>query len=223
MATSPRFNPLDTRMIGVNVMDALLKRPAEPLGQVATFVGAGIYAIYYVGPFPPYALLAAENQDGKFGCPIYVGKAIPQGTQTGVVLADEYKGRALYNRLAEHAESVRAATNLEIRDFFCRYLVVDDVWIPLAETLLITRFSPLWNLLIRGFGNHDPGGGRHAGKRPIWDTLHPGRAWAAKCQPRDQTAKDIARQAKTHLRSRPDLASLFTEPENGDNGPNSAT
>ena len=121
--------------------------------------------------------------------------------------------------MAEHAETVRAASNLDIADFFCRYLIVDDVWIPLAETLLITRFSPLWNSLVAGFGNHDPGKGRHAGRRPIWDTLHPGRAWAARCQPRDETSEDFARQIETHLSARADLESLFGELQNNNNGP----
>jgi hypothetical protein len=222
MQTGPRFNPLDTRAIGGNVMEALLRRPAEPLGALAPFIGAGIYAVYYTGSFLAYAPIAAENRDGKFGSPLYVGKAIPPGAQTGLVRADEYGGRALYNRLAEHAESVRAATNLDITEFFCRYLVVDDVWIPLAETLLITRFSPLWNMLVRGFGNHDPGGGRHAGTRPIWDTLHPGRPWAAKCQARDETPEQWASQVEVHLAARAALDTLFLEAENGDSGSNPA-
>jgi hypothetical protein len=43
-------------------------------------------------------------------------------------------------------------------------------------------FSPLWNRLIDGFGNHDPGKGRHQGKIPAWDTIHPGRKWAKRLQ-----------------------------------------
>jgi len=68
-------------------------------------------------------------------------------------------------------------------DFCCRFLVVDDIWIPLAESLLIEMFMPLWNLRIDGFGNHDPGRGRHKQKRSPWDTLHPGRPWASRLAP----------------------------------------
>jgi hypothetical protein len=55
---------------------------------------------------------------------------------------------------------------------------VDEVFIPLGETLLIMHFKPLWNAVLDGFGNHPPGRGREAGKKPLWDVIHPGRAWA---------------------------------------------
>ncbi len=42
-------------------------------------------------------------------------------------------GKALHKRLKEHAESVKTAENLEINDFYYRFLVVDDIWIPLGE------------------------------------------------------------------------------------------
>jgi Eco29kI-like restriction endonuclease len=89
----------------------------------------------------------------------------------------------LCDRLAEHAESISLAENLNLEDFFCRYLAVDDIWIPLGENLLIEMFSPLWNRLIDGFGNHDPGRGRYQGRTPAWNVLHPGRSWAKKLQP----------------------------------------
>ena len=79
--------------------------------------------------------------------------------------------------------------------------MVDDIWIPLGESLLIARFSPVWNALIDGFGNHDPGSGRYNGMRPRWDVLHPGRAWAAKCKERPESAKDIEQDVETYLRS----------------------
>jgi hypothetical protein len=78
--------------------------------------------------------------------------------------------------------------------------VVDDIWIPLGEALVIAKFSPLWNNLIDGFGNHDPGKGRYAGLRPRWDTLHPGRKWAYKCQERSETLELIQREVMAHLK-----------------------
>jgi hypothetical protein len=51
----------------------------------------------------------------------------------------------------------------------------------LGESLLIQRHRPVWNSVIDGFGNHDPGAGRRKGAMPSWDTLHPGRSWADKC------------------------------------------
>jgi hypothetical protein len=100
-------------------------------------------------------------------------------------------GHSLFNRLSDHADSIIQASNLEIDDFQCRYLVVDDIWIPLGESMLIDRFKPLWNVLIDGFGNHDPGAGRYQQKKSPWDALHPGRTWAERVQPCVKNKKEI--------------------------------
>jgi hypothetical protein len=78
-------------------------------------------------------------------------------------------------------------------------LVVDDIWIPLGETLIIQRFQPLWNQVVDGFGNHDPGSGRHAGMRPSWDELHPGRRWAEHCQPSKNPKKQILEEVNEYM------------------------
>jgi hypothetical protein len=194
------FNPLEKTNLGASVADALLAAPATRLDGLAEFQGAGVYALYYSGKFKPYAPLAKLNASGQIQAPIYVGKAVPAGARKGGAL-DPKPGRVLFKRLSEHAESIRATANLNVADFHCRYLVVDDIWIPLGESLLIARFSPLWNSLIDGFGNHDPGSGRHAGMRPRWDVLHPGRHWAEKCQERKEDIKDIERDVVTFLAS----------------------
>jgi len=62
----------------------------------------------------------------------------------------------LHGRIREHARSIEEATNLDIEHFFFRCLVVDDIWIPLGEALMIDTFTPLWNTLIDGFGIHTP-------------------------------------------------------------------
>jgi hypothetical protein len=117
---------------------------------------------------------------GRFAQAIYVGKAIPAGGRKGGEGFDTPHGHALCRRLCEHADSITAARDLELKDFRCRWLVVDEVFIPLGESLLIGHFKPLWNLVVDGFGNHPPGGGRNQGKKPMWDVLHPGRRWAEK-------------------------------------------
>src|SRR6266699_6936132 len=89
--------------------------------------------------------------------------------QTGGGNLSEAVVRRLWQRLSEHRDSVRAVDNLKIEDFECRYLIVDEIWIPLGETLLISSFRPVWNLALDGFGNHDPGRGRYQGTRPLWD------------------------------------------------------
>lgn len=178
------FNPLDKRNLGISVTDALLGRPRSPLPPDKKFDGAGVYAIYYRGSFELYKPVAASTKgDEDDDKPIYVGKAVPAGARKGGQGLDSEPGPVLFKRLSEHAESISQAENLRLNDFFCRYLTVDDIWIPLGENLLIEMFMPLWNLVIEGFGNHDPGKGRHQGKRSPWDVLHPGRTWADRLQP----------------------------------------
>ncbi|WP_305044870.1 Eco29kI family restriction endonuclease [Geoalkalibacter sp.] len=198
------FNPLDKRHLGESVGQAMLRGPVVPLASLAVFEGAGIYAIYYTGPFEGYEIIAERNRHGKFAAPIYVGKAVPKGARKGSTL-EAPPGRVLHDRIKQHLKSIEDATNLDIADFSCRYLVVDDIWIPLGETLLIAKFDPLWNKLIDGFGNHDPGAGRHQGLRPRWDVLHPGRPWAEKCRPREETAEQIICEARDYLRNNPPL------------------
>ena len=192
------FNPLDKRNLGESVADALLDTQIQSLPPIP-FIGAGVYAIYYTGSFSAYKKLTELNRDNQYRCPIYVGKAVPAGARKGGLGLDVDHGQALYKRLAEHAESISAAKNLETTDFYCRFLVVDDIWIPLAESMLIERFKPAWNRVLDGFGNHDPGKGRYAGMTPQWDTLHPGRAWASRLQPNTNTATELTKRVEDYL------------------------
>ena len=194
------YNPLDKTNLGLSVAEALLGRKPKPLGGLERFNGAGIYALYYTGDFPAYRALTLRNHGAEgLSAPIYVGKAIPAGGRKGASLATTGQTVALWKRLGEHAESIGACDNLRLRDFQCRFLVVDDIWIPLGESLLIAKFSPIWNSLIDGFGNHDPGKGRYQGMRTRWDVLHPGRAWAGRCAARPEKAADIEREVASHL------------------------
>ena len=156
----------------------------QPVGLLPPkpFIGAGIYAIYYVGDFPLYAAIAEKNQNDKFQWPIYVGKAVPAGARKGGFGLGVDPGQVLHKRLTEHSSSIDQARNIKVTDFRCRFLVVDDIWIPLAESLLIEMYAPLWNRRIDGFGNHDPGKGRYNQQKSPWDILHPGRSWADKLQ-----------------------------------------
>jgi hypothetical protein len=173
------FNPLDKKNLGESVAEFMLSAPVEEIPP-EPFLGAGIYAIYYSGSLDLYQPISQKNKNGRYQCPIYVGKAVPPGARKGGFGLDTDPGPSLFKRLAEHADSIRQTSNLSLKDFHCRYLVVDDIWIPLAESLLIEMFSPLWNLVIDGFGNHDPGAGRYNQQKSPWDVLHPGRAWAEK-------------------------------------------
>lgn len=197
------FNPLDKKNLGASVAEALVSQPAHPLGELPTFFGSGIYAIYYHGQHVAYGPVSLPNQADKKNpsIPIYVGKAVPQGARKGQVLPDPTKSKSLSKRLKEHADSILATETLDIKDFTCRYLVVDEIWIPLGESLMIAKFSPLWNLVMDGFGNHNPGKGRYEGLRPRWDTMHPGRSWATKCEERKESQADIAREVASYLAS----------------------
>lgn len=136
----------------------------EPLGELEQFKGAGIYAIYYRGEFPAYSALVVRN-GGEFDIPIYVGKAVPAGARKGGVGLDVSPGFVLFKRLCEHADTIRQVeanadkrgnpAQIRLRDFFCRYLLVDDIWMPLGESMMTERVRPLWNKVIDGFGNHD--------------------------------------------------------------------
>jgi hypothetical protein len=184
------YNPLAKRELGASVAKSLLEQPITALPPGDVFEGAGIYAIYYTGDFPAYDFIREANEGGKWELPIYVGKAVPKGARKGGFGLDIAPGTVLYSRLREHAETL-AGVNLSLKDFACRYLAVEDIWIPLGENLLIEMFQPLWNSVLDGFGNHDPGRGRYKGMRPLWHVVHPGIAWAAKCQEHSKSMADL--------------------------------
>ena len=77
------YNPLDKRHLAESVANALLGRAIYPLPPPEPFVGAGIYAIYYIGNFPSYGRIAEPNREGRSEAPIYIGKAVPPGAQKG--------------------------------------------------------------------------------------------------------------------------------------------
>jgi hypothetical protein len=194
----PPFNPPEKLNFGCAVRDALLKRPEVPLPP-ERFKGAGVYALYYLGDFGPYQRLATANRDDKSRLPIYVGEAVPPGSRKGGYGLGADPGDVLWRRLKEHTRSIEEAENLRVEDFRCQYLVVDDIWIPLGESLLIETFNPLWNRLLDGFGNHDPGKGRYNQMRSAWDVVHPGRAWAERCAVNPRTADHYIRAVMRFL------------------------
>lgn len=200
------YNPLDKSNLGISVANALLAQPVHPLGTIPAFEGAGIYVLYYRGPFPDYAPIAAANVE-EARWPIYIGKAVPSGSRKGASLSASARGTSLYKRLAEHRDSIREVEldsgSLAVDDFQVRYLTVDDIWIPLGESLLIARFRPVWNIALDGFGNHDPGKGRYEGLRPLWDHVHPGRGWATKCAVRLESQDELSLRVAEYLVAHP--------------------
>lgn len=193
------YNPLEKRNLAESIVTELLQQAAQPLPPVEVFGGAGIYVIYYTGDYPEYQPIAQRNRGNLFDAPIYVGKAVPPGSRVGSFELDALPGSELFKRLQEHAESIDAAVNLSPTDFFCRFLVIDDIFIPLGESLLITRYQPVWNVEVKGFGNHTPGTGRSNQQPSHWDTLHPGRSWVANLTGRTRDEEKIRASLKLRL------------------------
>jgi len=184
-----------------DAINFLLKSPDCHLPPEVPFEGPGVYSIYYTGKFPQYSKLAACN---RRSCerPIYVGKAVPPGWRQA--RKTEVISSSLYGRLKEHAKSIKETDNLKIEDFACRFMILEGQesnLISTVESELIRRFTPLWNSVIDGFGNHDPGSGRYNQSPSEWDILHPGRKWAAKLTGRPPRIDKIT--AKIQLATEP--------------------
>jgi hypothetical protein len=103
---SAPYNPLSKRNLAASIVSKLLYQPPEEM-PTPQFVGAGIYLIYYAGAFESYLKISEANRKGKFGQPIYMGKAIPAGGRKGLEGFDVPHGHVLAKRLKEHAEFAR--------------------------------------------------------------------------------------------------------------------
>ena len=190
------YNPLEKRNLAESAVNALLQQEVHPLPP-EMFEGAGIYAIYYSGDFPAYAPIAQANSEALVA-PIYVGKADPKGGRQGGDW-DAPPGDALRSRLQTHSRSIRQSQNLELEHFRCRFLVLEDAWIRLAERMMIYWYRPLWNIEIDGFGNNKPGAGRDKQRTSAWDTLHPGRSSAAGLPPSHESLEQITARVNAFL------------------------
>jgi hypothetical protein len=176
-------NILETSVIQ-EAIDFFTTRQMIDLPLTETFTDVGVYALYYFGGFKNYRRISTINKNAKTldtFFPIYVGKAVPQGSRTARTKKSIKK--SLFNRLDEHSKSIQSASNLDIKDFKCRFAILRDNEIDLIvplESELIRRYAPLWNSCVSGFGIHHPGSGRYKQKKSEWDTLHPGRYFADK-------------------------------------------
>jgi hypothetical protein len=197
---SKPYNPLEKANLAASIVRAILDSPVHRLSNTAHLTGAGVYVIYYVGKFKSYSPLAKANRGGHFSKPIYIGKAIPKGGRKGgLTEGSAAKGTKLRTRLNEHLASVSEASNLDPADFYFKSLVVDDIWIPLGENILIDQYKPVWNCVVDGFGNKDPGKRRAAQHGSPWDVLHPGRKFAVKLGSNPRLAKEIIADLKAYF------------------------
>jgi hypothetical protein len=170
--------------------------PVHKLPPSTKFHGTGVYAIYYIGRSPYYKAIYEQNRLG-FHQPIYVGKAVPGGWRQARTSHKEKVTFELFARLNEHRKSISQSVNLDEADFACRFVILEDEasqLISTVEAALVRLYKPIWNTLVDGFGNHDPGSGRYNQAKSDWDVIHPGRPWAAKCLGQSSSNDEIERK-----------------------------
>ena len=191
---SPKF-----RSVVEEAIQFFAGTPVHPLPPSSRFTGCGVYALYYLGDYDLYAKVARLNQDTCV-LPIYVGKAVLPGWRAARATSTE--GKSLYSRLREHARNVQQVKNLEIGGFCCRFIILQkaeaDLIVP-VEAVLIRKYQPLWNSVVDGFGNHDPGKGRYNQARSEWDVLHPGRPWADKLAGEPPSLEETIKKVQAYL------------------------
>ena len=178
--------------------------PVQALPPVARFFGTGVYAIYYTGNNPLYKKYATLNRLA-YSHPIYVGKAVPKGWRQARVSDDsDNQSRELFSRLREHSRNIGHGDGLTAEDFKCRFVIFEDAasdMISTIEAALIKLNKPLWNMVVDGFGNHDPGSGRYEQAKSDWDVIHFGRQWAEKCKGLHKTKQDILSAIDAHFKT----------------------
>lgn len=176
--------------------------PVCTLPPEAKFSGAGVYALYYIGKTGIYSRFGLDINREDYKLPIYVGKAEPSGWRQSRNFDTASKSNKLHERLRQHARSVVSAKNLCEKDFVCRLMIFEgpvEAMIASVEASLIAMHRPLWNSVIDGFGNHNPGQNRFSGMITQWDALHPGREWAKKMSGEVPDVKGLNRRVKDYL------------------------
>src|SRR5688500_15083709 len=98
----PDFNPVEYNNLADSLASFFFNEPIEPLTKFRRLPGAGVYALYYHGPFPAYRLLARNFRSDEFlKVPVYVGKAMPQSSKG---LPARIDGALVYDRVRGHGQ-----------------------------------------------------------------------------------------------------------------------
>lgn len=187
------FDPAEPSLIGNFVALAMVAQDRKSLGSLTRFYGSGVYAIYYTGLNPLYGPISGTET------PIYVGKADPKGNPKTAI----DQGTKLADRLNEHRRNIEKVAGIAIEDFECRALAVQTGYQAAAESHLIRMFRPIWNNetgILYGLGKHGDDASTRANNKSPFDTVHPGRKWAAS-SPENQTVAEIKAKVREHFRS----------------------
>jgi Eco29kI restriction endonuclease len=178
--------------------------PVHKLPPPESFLGTGVYALYYIGRNPLYKRYAELNRL-SYDYPIYVGKAVPKGWRQSRSSDNKLnQSRKLFSRLREHGRSISIGADLLLEDFMCRFVIFEDEgsdMISTIEAALIKLNKPLWNTSIDGFGNHDPGSGRYEQAKSSWDVIHEGRQWANKCNGKHAEKSTVISKIIKHMKN----------------------
>lgn len=207
------FDPGNPKIVGRFISLAMVAQQRHSLAVIDRFYGSGIYAIYYNGNFPLYERISRSET------PIYVGQAAPAINNARTPME---QGDRLCRRLEDHRKNIgKATTTLDLADFEFRSLVVQSGWETAAEDYLIHLFKPIWNSqtkLVYGLGKHGDSADTRSNSRSPWDTIHPGRGWAADERlPNAKTEERIQEELDAHFHSHPvfgeldDLLASFIE------------
>jgi len=187
-----------------------------PLASLVSnpFWGSGVYAIYYCGKNEPAYLPLSETET-----PIYVGKADPVDAFADSL---ESQGQTLFRRLGEHSKNI-AMTDLKLSDFRYRAATIQSGMQFAVEEFMIRLFRPIWNSRVgvcHGLGKHGDNAKTRANKRSPWDTMHPGRKWAADTTANQSERHEIVDHIAKHFASHPiipDKTALFEKLALGQN------
>ena len=178
--------------------------PVHTLPPPESFLGTGVYALYYIGQNPFYERYSELNRL-SYGYPIYVGKAVPKGWRQARSSDNALRqSRELFSRLREHSRSIKRGDGLLLDEFMCRFVIFEEEgsdMIGTIEAALIKLNKPLWNTAVDGFGNHDPGKGRYEQAKSPWDVIHEGRAWAKKCKGKHVGKDTVVSHIASHMNS----------------------
>ncbi len=202
------FDPSNPKVVGRFVALAMVAQQCHSLEHIPRTYGSGVYALYYTGDFAPYRPISGSET------PIYVGQASPALSNARTPLE---QGPKLCGRLTDHRKNIGKVLNtLRLSDFEFRSLVVQSGWETAAEDYLIHLFRPIWNNetnILYGLGKHGDSATTRANRRSPWDTLHPGRSWAAQSTQDAKSVSQIEHELTGHFAKNPvypDLESVLT-------------